>query len=92
MKSYTITDDWEWITYFKQSLQKIINKNNMKDIITLISIGLLVIALLLFWPLAVIWSLNTLFSLTIPFTVWTWLSVLILTATINSTRVHSTQK
>jgi hypothetical protein len=68
-----------------------INKtvNNMKDLIMPISIGLLVIALLLFWPLAVLWSLNTLFGLAIPFTFWTWLSVIILTATFNSTRLNS---
>jgi hypothetical protein len=61
----------------------------MKDIISLILIGLLVIALLLSWPLAVIWALNTLFGLTIPFTPWTWLSVLVLAATLNSSGVKS---
>ncbi len=61
----------------------------MKDIISLILIGLLVIALLLFWPLAVIWALNTLFGLTIPFTPWTWLSVIILSVTVTSTGLKS---
>jgi hypothetical protein len=54
------------------------------NIISVILIGILVIALLIFWPLAVIWALNTLFGLTIQFTFWTWLAVFVLTATLNS--------
>lgn len=44
----------------------------------------LVIALILlviFWPFAVIWAVNTLFALNIAYTFWTWLAVLVLTAT-----------
>ena len=30
-------------------------------------------------PLAIIWALNTLFGLTIEYTFWTWLAVVLLT-------------
>jgi len=36
------------------------------------------LTLVFFWPLLAIWSLNTLFGLGIPFTVETWLAVLVL--------------
>lgn len=40
---------------------------------------LLVIALIILGPLITIWALNTLFpALAIPYTIWTWLSVLVL--------------
>lgn len=40
---------------------------------------LIVIALIIVGPLLTIWALNTLFpALAIPFTFWTWLSVVIL--------------
>jgi hypothetical protein len=38
----------------------------------------LVIALFVFYPLAVIWSLNLLFGLTIPFTFSTWCATMVL--------------
>lgn len=39
----------------------------------------LVIALIILGPLLTIWAMNTLFpALAIPYTIWTWLSVLIL--------------
>lgn len=34
--------------------------------------------LIVIGPILVIWSLNTLFGMGIPFTIWTWLSVVIL--------------
>lgn len=46
---------------------------------TIFSIGVLfvvVIALIIAGPFASIAALNTLFSLTIPYTIWTWLSML----------------
>lgn len=40
---------------------------------------LVVIAFVVFWPLAIIWALNTVFiTLSIPYTFWTWLGVVIL--------------
>ncbi len=50
---------------------------------TKIVIGIiLIIALVALGPLLVIWSLNTLFpALAIEYTFWTWLAVMILSAT-----------
>ena len=50
---------------------------------SIIGLTLLVIALIIAGPLVVIWSLNTLFPvLAIPYTIWTWLAALFLTATV----------
>jgi hypothetical protein len=38
----------------------------------------LVIALFVFYPIAVIWSINLLFGLTIPYTFSTWCATMIL--------------
>lgn len=40
--------------------------------------ALMVVALVVLWPICAIWSLNTLFGLGIPYTVNTWLAVLLL--------------
>lgn len=45
---------------------------------------LLVLAIIVLMPLAVIWALNTLFGLAIAYTFWTWLAVLILGSALNS--------
>lgn len=34
--------------------------------------------LIVIGPILIIWSLNTLFGMGIPFTIWTWLAVVIL--------------
>lgn len=39
---------------------------------------IVLIALIIFGPLAVIWALNTLFSLAIPYVIETWAAVVIL--------------
>ncbi len=52
----------------------------------IIAIVALVVALVILGPLAIIWALNTLFGLGIAYTFWTWLAVLVLSATINSGR------
>lgn len=39
---------------------------------------LAIVVLILFMPLAVIWALNTLFTLSIPYTFWTWLAVVVM--------------
>lgn len=44
-----------------------------------LTIVAIVIALIIFGPLATIWALNTLFpALAIPYTFWTWLAVVVL--------------
>ncbi len=51
----------------------------MTKLLTVLAVAVLVIVLLAAGPLLVIWALNTLFPvLAIPYTVWTWLAVLIL--------------
>jgi hypothetical protein len=47
--------------------------------------GLVVVALIALGPLLTIWSLNTLFpSLAIPYSIETWVAVLILAGTLKS--------
>jgi hypothetical protein len=50
-------------------------------------IALLIVALIILVPFAVIWALNTLFALSIAYTFWTWLSVIILTSAIQSNSI-----
>ena len=57
----------------------------------IISVVILVVALVIIGPLAVIWALNTLFGLGIAYTFWTWLAVLVLSATIGGNRGSSTK-
>jgi hypothetical protein len=52
----------------------------------------LVIAVLIFAPLATIWAVNTLFSLTIPFTLETWASTLLLGAFLRGENILSFKK
>ena len=48
---------------------------------TFVAVILLVIFLIIIGPIIVIWALNTLFPvLAIDYTIWTWLSVLIVGA------------
>lgn len=55
----------------------------MNNTLALLGVILLVILLIIIGPMAVIWSLNTLFPvLAIPYTLWTWLATLILSATV----------
>ena len=49
----------------------------MPLLITLLIIFVAAI-LIVIGPILIIWSLNTLFGMGIPFTIWTWLSVVIL--------------
>jgi hypothetical protein len=56
-------------------------KNILKGAGGIITIGVL-IGLLICVPFATIWAINTLFSTGIPFTFWTWLSVLTLNLTV----------
>lgn len=54
---------------------------------------LIFIALIIFWPFVIIWALNTLFPiLAIPFTFWTWLSMLVITATFAPKTTRITKK
>ena len=49
----------------------------MPLLITLLIIFVAAI-LIVIGPILIIWSLNTLFGMGIPFTIWTWLAVVIL--------------
>lgn len=45
----------------------------------LISLFVICISIIVFWPFAIIFALNTLFvTLSIPYSFWTWLSIVIL--------------
>ena len=58
----------------------------MNNALGIIGIVVLIVALILAGPLAVIWALNTLFPvLAIPYTIWTWLAALVLGATVSPT-------
>jgi len=46
-----------------------------------------VLALLLFWPFALIWAVNTLFGTAIAYTFWTWLAAFIMMAAFGKTHV-----
>lgn len=48
---------------------------------TMLLIIAVVIAIIILAPLAIIWALNTLFALDIAYNFWTWLAVLVLSAT-----------
>jgi hypothetical protein len=55
--------------------------------IKVLAIGLFIVLLVLLGPFITIWSLNTLFGLGIDYTLWTWLSVIILGSFFNSGRI-----
>jgi hypothetical protein len=46
-----------------------------------------IIALLVFWPFALIWAVNTLFGLGIEYTFWTWLAAFVMMAAFGKTNV-----
>ena len=51
----------------------------MNKMIMIVVAAVLIIALVAAGPLLVIWSINTLFpALAVPYSIWTWLAVLIL--------------
>ena len=50
-----------------------------------VGVILLILFILTVSPLVIIWGLNTVFPvLAIPYTFWTWLGVVVLTGTLNS--------
>ena len=49
---------------------------------------LLLIVWIIFWPFAVIWAANTLFAFGIAYNFWTWLAVVVLTATFGKASVN----
>jgi hypothetical protein len=55
--------------------------------IGVIGFVVLAIVMILFWPFAIIWAVNTVFALNIAYTFWTWLAVIVLTATFGKTTV-----
>jgi len=53
-------------------------KKYTSDYLLILLLVVVAIAVGIFFPLAVIWATNTLFNLNIPYTFWTWLSVVVL--------------
>ena len=51
----------------------------MKEFLIALAI-VFVIALFIFYPIAVIWSMNTLFKFAIPFTLETWVATVVLSS------------
>lgn len=47
-----------------------------------------ILALVLFWPFALIWAVNTLFAAAIPYTFWTWLASMVVMAAFGKTHVR----
>ena len=45
------------------------------------------LALVLFWPFALIWAVNTLFGTAIAYTFWTWLAAMVMMAAFGKTHV-----
>jgi hypothetical protein len=56
----------------------------MRDILFVVA----VIALIVFWPFALIWAVNTLFGFTIAYTFWNWLAVVVLVALFGKANVN----
>jgi hypothetical protein len=46
------------------------------------------LALVLFWPFALIWAVNTLFGTAIAYTFWTWLAAMVMMAAFGKTHVR----
>lgn len=47
----------------------------------------LAILMIIFWPFVIIWAMNTLFDLGIAYTFWTWLAMLVITATFGKAKI-----
>jgi hypothetical protein len=45
------------------------------------------LALVLFWPFALIWAVNTLFATGIEYTFWTWLAAFVMIVAFGKTHV-----
>lgn len=56
---------------------------------TIIALVVLVLAIAILFPFAVIWALNTLFGTAIAYGFWEWLAVLVLSTVINGTKVNA---
>lgn len=53
-----------------------------KSTVTLITLLVLAVTVIILGPLATLWALNTLFPvLSIPYTFWSWLAVVVLNLT-----------
>jgi hypothetical protein len=53
-----------------------------KDIFKIVFFAILIIAIIVYGPLATIWALNTLFPvLSIPYTFYSWLAVFVMNLT-----------
>lgn len=58
----------------------------------ILSIIVIVLAIVIFGPIATIWSLNTLFGFAIPISLDTWLSAFWLSAIVGGTTAFSRKK
>lgn len=75
-----LLNDKNLATYTRKRKEELMLKG-----IGAVALLLIVIALIIVGPLLTIWALNTLFPLlAIPYTVWTWLAVLVLGGVIKS--------
>lgn len=61
----------------------------MKSTLGIIAIVIGLIVLVGIGPVFTIWSINLLFGLTVPITIWTWLSTAWLTAIIASIKLKA---
>ena len=55
---------------------------------TMIAIVILIVALVALGPLVVIWALNTIFGLSIAYTFWTWLAMIVLMGVFGKNNVN----
>lgn len=53
----------------------------MKEFLAILGLVAIFVIVLLF-PFATIWALNTLFALSIPYTFWSWLAMIIVNCTV----------
>jgi hypothetical protein len=60
----------------------------MKNL-SIVAVFVLILLAIIFFPFAVIWALNTLFGLSIGYTFWTWLAVVVLSSVINPTKIKT---
>jgi hypothetical protein len=60
----------------------------MKNL-SIVAVFVLILLAIIFFPFAVVWALNTLFGLTIGYTFWTWLAVVVLSSVISPTKIKT---
>jgi hypothetical protein len=61
-------------------------------LVSVIALWVLIVALIIFFPFAVIWALNTLFALGIAYTFWTWLAMVVVISFFGTGHRHTKTK